>query len=165
MVDSTRAREVRSKRLVCPRGRSVVSYFAARDSVDAEVSGPRRAYLYVVYTPYATYKSTGISEAPVACGLRIMFRDTVRAPHDLTAEAHHSRAQMMEENNGLFVVRTFANDVDARLAESVLDAHGIEAIVVSDNAAGMVPYLNMMHPVRIMVQESDVELALELIGD
>jgi hypothetical protein len=29
----------------------------------------------------------------------------------------------------------------------------------------MMPYLNALHPVRLMVQEADVELALSLIGD
>ena len=72
---------------------------------------------------------------------------------------------MTEEREGLFVIRTFSNDVDARLAESVLDAHGIEVILVSDNGSGWVPYLNTLHPVRLMVQEEDVELALSLIGD
>jgi hypothetical protein len=71
----------------------------------------------------------------------------------------------VEERDGLFVIRTFANDVDARLAESVLEANGIESIVVSDSAGGMMPYLNALHPVRLMVQEADVELALSLIGD
>lgn len=71
----------------------------------------------------------------------------------------------MEEKDGLFVIRTFVNDVDAQLAEAVLDANGIESIIVTDNAYGMLPYLNTMHPVRIMVQEADVELALQLIGD
>jgi hypothetical protein len=71
----------------------------------------------------------------------------------------------VEQKEGLFVIRTFANDVDAQLAEAVLDANGIDSIIVSDNAFGMMPYLNTMHPVRLMVQEADVELALELIGD
>ncbi len=71
----------------------------------------------------------------------------------------------MEENDGLFVIRTFANDLDARLAESVLEANGIEAIVVSDTGGGMLSYFNTIHPVRIMVREADVELALQLIGD
>jgi hypothetical protein len=71
----------------------------------------------------------------------------------------------MEGNEGLFVIRTFANDLDAQLAEAVLEANGIEAIVVSDSAGGMMPYLNTIHPVRLMVQEADVELALQLIGD
>ncbi len=71
----------------------------------------------------------------------------------------------MEQSEGLFVIRTFANDLDAQLAEAVLEANGIEAIVVSDSAGGMMPYLNTIHPVRLMVQEADVELALQLIGD
>ena len=71
----------------------------------------------------------------------------------------------MAQDEGLFVIRTFANDLDAQLAEAVLEANGIEAIVVSDSAGGMMPYLNTIHPVRLMVQEADVEAALELLAD
>ena len=69
----------------------------------------------------------------------------------------------MDEEDGLFVIRTFARDVDARLAEAVLDAKGIESIVSGDNAAGMLPYLNSLHPIRIAVKESDVEEATRLL--
>jgi hypothetical protein len=69
------------------------------------------------------------------------------------------------ENNedGLFIIRTFARDVDARLAEAVLDANGIESIIIGDNAAGMLPYLNSLHPIRIAVKEADVEEASRLL--
>jgi len=70
---------------------------------------------------------------------------------------------MSEGASGLFVIRTFASDLDAKLAESVLEANGIESIVVGDNAAGMMPYLNSLHPIRLMVKEEDVELALSLL--
>jgi len=70
---------------------------------------------------------------------------------------------MSEGGSGLFVIRTFATDLDAKLAESVLEANGIESIVVGDNAAGMMPYLNSLHPIRLMVKEEDVELALSLL--
>jgi hypothetical protein len=70
-----------------------------------------------------------------------------------------------DEENGLFVIRTFANDLDARLAEAVLEANGIEAIIVGDNAFGMLPNFNQLHPIRLMVQESDVATALALIGE
>jgi hypothetical protein len=63
----------------------------------------------------------------------------------------------------LFVIRTFSNDVDARLAESVLEANGIESSLIGDNAAGMLPYLNAMHPIRLVVKESDIETALGLL--
>ena len=70
---------------------------------------------------------------------------------------------MSEGGSGLFVIRTFATDLDAKLAESVLEANGIESIVVGDNAAGMMPYLNSLHPIRLMVKGEDVELALSLL--
>ena len=69
----------------------------------------------------------------------------------------------MNEEGGLFVIRTFARDVDARLAEAVLDANGIDSIIIGDNAAGMLPYLNSLHPIRIAVKESDVEEATRLL--
>ena len=71
---------------------------------------------------------------------------------------------MTEVEDPLFVIRTFARDVDARLAEAVLDAHGIESIIIGDNAAGMLPYLNAMHPIRLAVKQSDVEEAQRLLG-
>ena len=71
----------------------------------------------------------------------------------------------MSDEEPLFVIRTFSNDMDARLAESVLEANGIESIVVGDNAAGWMTYFNALHPVRLMVQETDIERALEILGD
>ena len=70
---------------------------------------------------------------------------------------------MDSDEDGLFVIRTFARDVDARLAEAVLDANGIDSIIIGDNAAGMLPYLNSLHPIRIAVKESDVEEATRLL--
>ena len=70
---------------------------------------------------------------------------------------------MEESEEGLFIIRTFSRDVDARLAEAVLDANGIESIVIGDNAAGMLPYLNSLHPIRIAVKEADVEEATRLL--
>lgn len=63
----------------------------------------------------------------------------------------------------LFVIRTFSNDADARLAEAVLEANGIESSLIGDNAAGMLPYLNAMHPIRLVVKESDIDAALGLL--
>ncbi len=71
---------------------------------------------------------------------------------------------MTDVEDPLFVIRTFSRDTDARLAEAVLDANGIESIIIGDNAAGMLPYLNTMHPIRLAVKESDVEEAQRLLG-
>jgi hypothetical protein len=67
------------------------------------------------------------------------------------------------QEDALCVIRTFSRDLDARLAESVLEANGIESIIIGDNAAGMLPYLNSLHPIRLAVKESDVEEALALL--
>jgi hypothetical protein len=74
-IDSVRARDVKTGRYSMPaKPAALYQYFASRDSVDAVTGAVKGAeYLYVVYTPYATYKSTGISEVPVAGGPWIMY--------------------------------------------------------------------------------------------
>ena len=73
-IDSTRLREIQAGRYAMPaRQAALYQYFAQRDSVDVNsglISGAE--YLYVVYVPYATYKSTGITEAPIEGGPWIM---------------------------------------------------------------------------------------------
>ena len=69
----------------------------------------------------------------------------------------------MENSDALCVIRTFSRDVDARLAEAVLEAHGIDSMIIGDNAAGMLPYLNALHPIRLAVREDDVEEAVALL--
>lgn len=86
------------------------------------------------------------------------------APDDRAAENRGSHAQVSDDEQ-VFVIRTFANDVDARLAESVLDANGIDSSIIGDNAAGMLPYLNAMHPIRLVVKEADVEAAVALLSE
>ena len=45
-----------------------------------------------------------------------------------------------------------------------LTGRGLSApIIIGDNAAGMLPYLNALHPIRLAVKESDVELALSIL--
>jgi hypothetical protein len=72
---------------------------------------------------------------------------------------------MTADDDPLFVIRTFSRDTDARLAEAVLDANGIDSLIIGDNAAGMLPYLNAMHPIRLAVKQSDVEEAQRLLGE
>ena len=66
----------------------------------------------------------------------------------------------------LYVIRTFPSEVEASLAEAVLDANGIPSTLISDTAGGSMPWLNALHPVRLMVRKSDVETAVMLLdGD
>ncbi len=67
----------------------------------------------------------------------------------------------MPEN--AFVVRTFHNSVEAEFARAVLDANGIASMVLKDNASGMLPFLDVMHPVRLVVRQMDVDTAVRLL--
>ena len=66
-------------------------------------------------------------------------------------------------SDGLFVIRTFANAMEAQLAESVLAAHDIPCVILRDNAGGMLPWLDVLHPVRLAVREADVTEAVALL--
>lgn len=54
-------------------------------------------------------------------------------------------------NDDLSIVRGYATDAEGELACAVLAAHGIEAMLVRDSASGMIPSLNVAHPVRVAV--------------
>jgi hypothetical protein len=61
------------------------------------------------------------------------------------------------------VIRTFANEVDAHLAQAVLDANGIDSFLIRDDAGGMMPWLQWLHPIRLVVREADSIEAVELL--
>jgi hypothetical protein len=61
------------------------------------------------------------------------------------------------------VIRTFANEVDAHLAQAVLDANGIDSNLIRDDAGGMMPWLQWLHPIRLVVREADSIEAVELL--
>jgi len=61
------------------------------------------------------------------------------------------------------VIRTFANEVEAHVAQAVLDANGIDSNLIRDDAGGMMPWLQWLHPIRLVVREADSILAVELL--
>lgn len=65
----------------------------------------------------------------------------------------------LEGSGGLYVIRTFPNELEAAIAEAVLEAHGIQSSLMTDSAGGTMPWLNTLHPVRLVVRESDIDLA------
>jgi hypothetical protein len=67
------------------------------------------------------------------------------------------------DDGGLYVIRSFSNDMDASLAEAVLEANGIPSTRISDDAGGMMPWLHSLHPIRLMVRREDVEIAVTLL--
>lgn len=73
-IDSVRGADIKAGRYSMPsKPAALYQYYASRDSVDASGSVKGASYLYVVYTPYATAKTTGITENPIDGGPWIMY--------------------------------------------------------------------------------------------
>jgi hypothetical protein len=68
----------------------------------------------------------------------------------------------MPEN--AFVVRTYQNSIEAEFAQSVLDANSIPSMLLKDNASEMLPFLNVLHPVRLVVRQADVDTAVRILN-
>lgn len=61
------------------------------------------------------------------------------------------------------VIREFASEMEATVAHRVLEANNIPAVVIRDNAGGMLPVMHYVYPVRLAVRPGDADLALELL--
>jgi Putative prokaryotic signal transducing protein len=72
--------------------------------------------------------------------------------------------EMDKEGPGLnTVIRTFANEAEAHVAQAVLDANGIDSFLIRDDANGMMPWLQWLHPIRLVVREEDSGDAANLL--
>ncbi len=63
------------------------------------------------------------------------------------------------------LLKRFPSEVEAEMARSVLECEGVPALVLSDDAGGMEPQLQWIRGVRLMVRESDVSRAREILGE
>jgi hypothetical protein len=63
----------------------------------------------------------------------------------------------------MVVIREYLNETEAHVARSVLEANDIPAVVLRDNAGGMLPSMHIMFPVRLAVRESDATRALLIL--
>lgn len=61
------------------------------------------------------------------------------------------------------VIRTFTSEVQAQIAQAVLDANGIDSGLIRDDAGGMMPWLQQLHPIRLVVREEDSADAVDLL--
>lgn len=55
----------------------------------------------------------------------------------------------------MVVLKTFSSRLQAELAQTILSANGIEAIVTSDDAGGMQPWLQGSLGVRLLVRHQE----------
>jgi len=73
-IDSVRGADIKAGKYSMPsKPAALYQYYASRDSVDAAGNVKGASYLYVVYTPYATQKKTGVTENPIEGGPWIMY--------------------------------------------------------------------------------------------
>lgn len=66
-------------------------------------------------------------------------------------------------NDGIVVLRNYANEWQAQLDASVLEANGVPAQVSADTAGGAYPSMALINPVRLLVRAEDAALAAEIL--
>ena len=62
-----------------------------------------------------------------------------------------------------YVIRTFPNTAEAEIAQAALGVHGIPSALLRDDAGGMMPWLHVLHPVRLVVRGEDVADAIRVL--
>ncbi len=63
----------------------------------------------------------------------------------------------------MVVIRDYVNEMEALVARSVLEAHEIPAVVLRDDAGGMLPAMRLLYPVRLAVRSLDAVQALRIL--
>ena len=63
----------------------------------------------------------------------------------------------------MVIVREYINEMEALVARSVLEAHGIPAVVLRDDAGGMLPSMHVIYPARLAVRRADSAEALRVL--
>jgi putative signal transducing protein len=64
----------------------------------------------------------------------------------------------------LRTIATYINYIEAELAESALDAAGIDAMIRADDCGGVRPHM-WMGGVQLIVRDEDVERAREILDN
>jgi hypothetical protein len=62
------------------------------------------------------------------------------------------------------VLETFYNRIEAEIAQGILEAEGIEAIIMADDAGGTYPMLQFIRGVKLMVAAEDKVRAQEILA-
>jgi len=68
------------------------------------------------------------------------------------------------EDTALVVVRTFGDRIEAELAQSALEAAGIESMVRTDDMGGLRPHMALTNGVGLLVRSEDAQQADQILG-
>ncbi|MEA2207207.1 MAG: hypothetical protein QOE77_3983 [Blastocatellia bacterium] len=63
----------------------------------------------------------------------------------------------------VFVLRIFNNEVEAGMAQELLQGGGVRSLVLKDDAGGMEPHLQLSGGVRLIVNRADAEHAHQIL--
>ena len=61
------------------------------------------------------------------------------------------------------VIRSYRSEIEAQLAQAVLEAHGIPSMLLRDDMGGMQPTLTALSGVRLLVRHDDAVAALRIL--
>ncbi len=78
-------------------------------------------------------------------------------------DAIYSLRYVRRMGEAMTIIREYINEMEALVARSVLEAHGIPAVVLRDDAGGMLPVMHLLYPVRLAVRSADSQQALRLL--
>jgi len=65
--------------------------------------------------------------------------------------------------NEVAVIKVYAHELDAIMAQEVLQQAGVSAFIFADDAGGMEPHLQRTLGVRLLVSQADAARALEIL--
>jgi hypothetical protein len=68
-----------------------------------------------------------------------------------------------EEGEELVVIRSYAFEFEALVAQATLEGAGFDVLILSDGTSGVHPHLNFARGIRLAVPAADAEAALELL--
>jgi len=63
----------------------------------------------------------------------------------------------------VIVLKTFNNEIEAGMAQQVLQEAGMTAFVFKDDAGGMEPHLQLTNGVRLVVNRADEQRAHKML--
>ena len=64
---------------------------------------------------------------------------------------------------GPVVIRTFQIEHEAELARAILETNGVPAVILRDNAGGMLPMLQTLFQIRLVVSPEDADVARQIL--
>ena len=64
----------------------------------------------------------------------------------------------------MMIIRKYSNELEAIVAQTALEANNIAALVLRDDAGGMLPVLHLLYPVRLAVRAIDAARANEILN-